>query len=245
MRGKFNKAYLGFTPEDLGLSPIEDVEISDPTPEVVADQVPDGELVVGTESFNMMSIFGKHLQMRAYSATSDPRSPVLYAPKDDGGVIFTTYVFGTIENPTPFGDLIAVLQTATEQDEVNIYIHSPGGCVCTGAMIASSIVACKAKVTTIAVGVCASAGSLIWSAGHVCHSTSMAAFMYHMSSHVDMGNSTKIMERAEAMTRYVRECLLVDAVGKGHITAKELEILSDKDENLWIPHLQMASRLLA
>lgn len=218
------------------------VEIKEP--ETVTSVEP---MVIGTESLKFIESFGKHLTMRAVTPLTTEGSKtvrVYYNVDESGKRIYWCYIFGVITEPAAFVELMSILDNAEADDEITIYISSPGGCVYAGSMVASCIVGCKAKVTTVAMGQCASAGSLIWSAGHACLAMKTAQFMYHMSSHWDGGNTVKVLERAGTQKRYVRDCLLADALQKGHITAEELELLVETENNLWINPMDMAQRLL-
>ena len=95
--------------------------------------------------------------------------------------------------------------------------------IAAGGLIASAVDYSKAKVRTIARGLCASAAALIHSAakpGNACV-TPFAMMLYHMSSHGDVGTSTIVEARAHNQVKYVNETLLNKALADGHITEEE------------------------
>ena len=152
---------------------------------------------------------------------------------------------GSITDMDGYVNLIDMLNRATDHYLFYLHIESGGGMVTTGATIASAIADCKGKVTTIAEGLCASAASLIWSAGHVCEVGDYAMFMYHMSSHADMNNSLYIAESAQQMVHYVQRCLMRNALKHGHITPEEHVKFCENKEEVWIPAATMRARIAA
>lgn len=138
---------------------------------------------------------------------------------------FTAYLTGEVRDVNNYVDLLDVLMTATESDEITIYIDSPGGLIAAGGLIASAIDHCAGSVKTIARGFCASAAALIHSAAKPGYATvtPFALMLYHMSSHCDQGVSTMIRSRADAQVKYVNEVLLKKALNDGHITQDEFD----------------------
>lgn len=173
-----------------------------------------------------------------------PYCPVYFVKKlENGGEEWGCDITGSIVDIPEYINLLDKLQTMTEKDVMQIYIDSPGGCVTTGTAICSLIDVCRGKVITHATAMCASAGSLIWSAGHECKVGSYALFMYHMSSHMDFGNSLGIKNNAEHCVNYVIRCLRMSAVKKGHITEEELNVLATTQRNVWIDAATMRDRV--
>ena len=58
--------------------------------------------------------------------------------------------------------------------------------------------------------------------------------LYHMSSHADMGVSTKIEQAAAKQVKYVNSTLLSKALAEGHITQDEFDRIQT-GENIIIP----------
>ena len=165
-------------------------------------------------------------------------------PNDTGGMEFSCYINGTIEDTDKYIALLEVLANMNDQDTITIYIDSPGGYIHSAVTICTHILLCPGHVTTVACGTCASAGSLIWSAGHTCLVTPTAALMWHMSSHVDMGDSIAIQDEAYLQIQFVRNALLQASVEKGHLTKEEAEeICSGPMVVKWINASEMQKRL--
>lgn len=176
------------------------------------------------------------------------RCPIIIMSETIDGVtkkIIHASIRGPIDDLDGYVPLIDTLNRATSDFIFKIHIQSGGGMVTTGATIASAIADCKGHVITIAEGLCASAASLIWSAGHECIVGNYAMFMYHMSSHADMGNSLYIKENAEKMTRYVEHCLMRNALANGHITPDQKIVFCENKDEVWISAKQMREQMLA
>ena len=155
------------------------------------------------------------------------------------------YIRGNIEDLDGYVNLIDALNIADSNYNFYIHIQSGGGMVTTGATIASAIAHTRGLVTTIAEGLCASAASLIWSAGRTCEVGDYAMFMYHMSSHADMNNSLYIAESARQMVHYVQNCLMRNALKHGHITPEEHVKFCENKEEVWISADEMRRRIAA
>ena len=144
---------------------------------------------------------------------------------------------------TYYAELLTLLRTLTSDSTVNIYIGSPGGSLHTGAMIANAIATSKAQVTTIAIGIVASAAALIWSYGHLRMVQDGVVLMFHMSSHVDCGNSRAIQIQAENVVRYVKEVAIDPLVEQGLLTPDEAETIIDRRRDLWLDSVTLKTRL--
>ena len=174
-----------------------------------------------------------------------PYCPIAVLGKNSkGGYVFDAKLSGVIEDVVDYLDLLECLSTMRENDELTITIDSPGGFVHSGTLICTHILACRGTVRTRAVGLCASAGSLIWSAGHICEVESTALLMWHMSSHQDMGNSLSIYNEAGLQVEFVKNVLLEASVAKGHITREEVDdICNNPNKNKYITAQEMQRRL--
>ncbi len=142
-----------------------------------------------------------------------------------------------------YADLLLLLATVSSDKQIDIYIGSQGGNLYCGGMIANAVKTCKAKTTTIASGMCASAAALIWAYGQTKKVQTGAVIMVHMSSHADWGNSEKIRGRAEFTVRYVKEVCIDPMLNAGLLTADEAECITDQRRDVWISSATMQARL--
>ena len=170
----------------------------------------------------------------------------LKSQNESGGKFFECFITSSIEGIHEYFGLLEILGMMVEGDEIDIYIASPGGLICSGSAISTMITECKGKVNTIATGICASAGSLIWSAGHHPKVEPTAVLMWHMSAHFASGNSKLIQIEAQRMVDHVKHVFLTASVEKGHITVEEMEIIcKEPDREIWISAEEMTKRLNA
>ena len=182
-----------------------------------------------------------------YRLAPDPESPVITISERKNENNHNDYVvhinkfisFGS----TYYAELLTLLRTIKKPTQVHIFISSPGGSLGTGAMIASAIKNCEAEVTTIAIGVIASAAALIWSYGHRKVAIDGSVVMFHMSSHGDYGNSTEVAITAMNAVRYVKEVAIDPLVAEGLLTAEEAETIIDRRQDLWLDSTQINERL--
>lgn len=217
-----------------------------------------GNISAGNEGFNSAKITtNKQTHKFTYeldqtTLTFDPKvydenswCPVYKIGKTDkGGDVWLSNITDSISDISEYLLLLDTLYNADVNDIIELNIASPGGYITTATQICTAIRACRGTVIGHASGMCASAGSLIWS---VCHEVTIgdgANFMWHMSSHGDCGNSLRIRNEADYQINYVRDVLLSISLSRGFITADEVDrICSNPDEAVWITAPMMRDRL--
>jgi len=163
---------------------------------------------------------------------------------EDGGDVWQTHINDEVSSLTNYFHMIDHIHRMKSGDIMYIDISSPGGYICTATQICSAISTTKGKVITKATGMCASAGSLIWSSGHECLIEDYALFMWHMSSHMDFGCTISIRDEADYQATYVKSVLLKVAFDKGFITEEEVDrICTDPNYAKWISANEMRQRV--
>lgn len=162
----------------------------------------------------------------------------------EGGNVYLCSITNCVTYLHEYIKLLNCLDTATANDIIEININSPGGYISTATQICTAIRNCKAKVRTHASGICASAGSLIWSVGHEVSVGDLALFMWHMSSHSDSGNSIAIHDEAGFQIEYVKNVLLNISLESGFITSEEMNLIcTNPDDAVWISAEEMRRRI--
>lgn len=139
-----------------------------------------------------------------------------------GGELITVSLVGEIGPITQYLEVFEVLDTATEKDQVRIVLDTPGGDVYTTQQIVGRMESCKAKVTTVASGLVASAGTFIWLYGQEQEIERWARFMFHSSLHGDWGKSLTIKENATELVKFMAS-ILSDAEKRGILLAAEVQ----------------------
>ena len=147
-----------------------------------------------------------------------------------GGELITVSLVGEIGPITQYLEMFEALDTANENDQVRIVLDTPGGDVYTSQQIVGRMESCKAKVTTVASGLVASAGTFIWLYGQKQEIERWARFMFHSSLHGDWGKSLAIQENAAELVKFMAQ-ILSNAERRGILIAAEVQrILKGKGD---------------
>jgi len=181
----------------------------------------------------------------AISLDSDDRGiSIVEQSNSDNTVDYSVYICGEILQSADYAaELVTLLHTLSDTSKVTIFINSPGGSLMSGSAIAGAISASRAKVTTVAVGMVASAAAFIWSHGHTVTVEPTAIAMFHMSSHGDYGNSKMIAINAENTVKYVTDISLKKAVDLGLLTPEDVEDLVDRRRDVYLDAATIVQRL--
>src|SRR5574344_1440687 len=162
----------------------------------------------------------------------------------NGGSVFCCNINSAVGGLSDYFILLEHICNMNVNDVLVIKIASPGGSITTATQICSFMEDCKGTIITHACGLCASAGSLIWSCGHMCTIGNSALFMWHMSSHADCGNTVAIEQNANSLRNYVRDVLLKNSLEKGFIKQEEItNIYTKANFTCWITAQEMRKRL--
>lgn len=136
-----------------------------------------------------------------------------------------------ITAPEDFRDEIHAIRTAAPNDEVVLYINTPGGRLDTTKSIVSAIIQTEASVTAQVEGTVASAGTIIACACPNVLIMPHTEFMVHSA----YGGAVDSVRNAEAQISFVREQTeaLMRDVYKDFLTDEELDYIFNGRE-LWI-----------
>lgn len=150
------------------------------------------------------------------------------------------YMVKEIGEVDPFLDMINVLKTAEQHDTIFIYLNTPGGNLSTAIQIISAIRQSNATVVTCLEGEVASAGTMIFLAGHKHVVNPNCTFMIHNYSTWLGGKGNEVSLRVKYFEKYFRK-LAVDLYGN-FLTESELEdVVNGKD--LWMDSEEVLDRL--
>lgn len=187
-----------------------------------------------------------------------PDGPVVFQTGDDQYKVFLYGPVGLVNKTalTPTGvatvqsnsamfsyeNLVSLLLSLDEDQNVSIYIDTPGGDVSWMSRLISAMNRSKATITTIATGAVMSAGGPIWLAGDIKKINDAAIFMFHNSAHGDGGSSPMIKGSAIALDAYVQDLLIAPFIKAGLLTPDEKAKI-DKRINVYIDAATMQDRL--
>jgi ATP-dependent Clp protease protease subunit len=150
------------------------------------------------------------------------------------------YMTKVIEEVDAYLDMINVLKTAEQHDTIFIYLNTPGGNLYTSIQIISAIRNSSATVVTCMEGMVASAGTLIFLAGHKHVVNANCTFMIHNYSHGVWGKGNEVALQVKHSEAYFKQ-LATDLYGK-FLTAQEIEeVINGKD--MWLSSDEVMSRL--
>lgn len=132
-------------------------------------------------------------------------------------------------------DVLAQLSGATEQDTINVSIHSPGGDMFDGLAIYNALKAHPAKVVATVEGLAASAASLIAMAADEIRMPNNAYMMIHNPWGFVGGDAAVMMEAADLFDRWANTTAAIYAKRAG-ITVEEARAL--QDQTIWMDGTQ-------
>jgi len=143
-----------------------------------------------------------------------------------------------------YTQLINLIMSLPANFILHIYICSPGGAVATTFQILSALGRCKAKIVTHNIGIAASCGSLLLSAGNEIYIAPQATTMFHGSAHGGFDKSIRLKSNAEHIVKNM-EYVFGKMIAKGILTQEEYENIMKKDVEYFIPADVMTERLKA
>ncbi len=149
------------------------------------------------------------------------------------------FLVGEIDSETSTSAVTELLTMASEsEEEITIYINSPGGSVIDGLAIFDTINYIKPKVSTVVIGLAASMASFLSSSGQkgMRYALPNSEFLIHQPlGGIDYGQQTEIQIVADHIkkTREKLESILAKNTGKSieqiHIDCERDKYLSAKE----------------
>lgn len=139
-----------------------------------------------------------------------------------------------------FVDLVNILKTAEPHDTIFIYIGTPGGDLAIALRIVNAIKMCNGTVITVLDGQVASAGTLIFLAGHKKMVFPHCGFMVHtvsLGTEGTLHNTSAYLKFSESW--WLGIC---NEYYKGFLTDDELQRVI-KNEELWLSSTDVMDRL--
>lgn len=145
-------------------------------------------------------------------------------------------ILGTPVNDTVASSIVAQLLFLDSQDsekDINLYINSPGGVVSAGMAIYDTMQYVKSDVATTCVGMAASMGAVLLTAGTKGkrHALPHSRVMIHQPLGGVRGQASDIEIEAQEILRLKRELSRILADHSGQDIEK---IIEDSDRNKWM-----------
>lgn len=150
------------------------------------------------------------------------------------------YIISEIGDVSQYLELIQTLKTAEQHDTIFIYLNTEGGSLTTTIQILSAMKQCNATIITCLEGEVASAGTMIFLAGHKYLVNPNCSFMVHNYRGGILGRGQEIAAEAKFHELYVKR--LYDDVYSEFLSQDEISsILEGKD--IWMTSDQVIERL--
>lgn len=142
---------------------------------------------------------------------------------------------------SPINDVVAssivaqllFLEAEDPEKDINMYINSPGGVVSAGMAIYDTMQYVKCKVATTCIGMAASMGAVLLTAGAEGKRSALpnARIMIHQPLGGAQGQASDIEIEAREILRIKQQLSEIIA---GHAKRKVEEIIQDSDRNKWM-----------
>lgn len=151
----------------------------------------------------------------------------------------TIFLDRGIGAPEDYRDEMMILDSATPEDDVSIYINCMGGRLDTGLMLINGIRTCKATVTAYvheaaSMATCIALACDNWVLGEFSY------FMLHTATWHAFGKDQEVLSQVDFMKGYVDQFL--KSMYTGFLTSQELLTLS-KGQDKWVPREELQMRL--
>lgn len=145
-------------------------------------------------------------------------------------------ILGTPINDAVASSIVAQLLFLESQDaekDINLYINSPGGVVSAGMAIYDTMQYIKCDVATTCVGMAASMGAVLLTAGSAGKRNSLphSRVMIHQPLGGVQGQASDIEIEAQEILRIKRE---LSAIIASHCGKEVDDIIRDSDRNKWM-----------
>lgn len=153
---------------------------------------------------------------------------------------YDVYLDDEILDPSNYRELISLLMNASETDQINLYINSPGGNLDSATSIITAMQCCSGEVTAYLMGACHSAASIITMYCTQVHVFNSAYMMAHTASFGSVGNTSTIKAHTDFTVAQVEK--LLDDAYEGFLTKDELAKVKNGVE-VWFDNEQIVTRL--
>jgi len=164
------------------------------------------------------------------------------SPMASGGMRYIAPIVEPIFEIDDYCQLLHVLSSATEKDEVVIKLASPGGSIEIGIMICNAIFNSKAQVLTQVTGIAASIAAVIWCCGKKRSISPTATLMFHMPSGFAGGKTADMEEQAGFFQNYFKD--LLKKITANILTEEEYIDMVNGRRDIFISYADLKARLV-
>ncbi|HDR9103481.1 TPA: ATP-dependent Clp protease proteolytic subunit [Burkholderia vietnamiensis] len=170
---------------------------------------------------------------------------------DEGPVlkVFTTqkvhnehsiYLSTPVAEPAAYDEVCHLLRIANEEDQVKLYLNTPGGALISGLALIQAMRESKATITTILNPQAFSMGALIFLCGDVRVAPPNSLLMFHHYSGGQSGKGNELVAELAATSTWFEEAM--QNTCSPFLTKKEIkDVLEGKD--IWMGSTEINRRL--
>lgn len=155
---------------------------------------------------------------------------------------YSIFLDNTLESPQEMRHAIQTFLVAQEQDNIFVFLNSPGGSVSSGQAFLNAMQQAEAPVTVIGSGDICSMGAIILSAAESFQLDPFASVMYHPCTSGYSGNFADIIGYAEFSKS--RTELLLNYYTIGILTAAELQSIHEQKREIWLNTEEFTDRFI-
>lgn len=153
---------------------------------------------------------------------------------------YSVYLSNPVVGPAAYDELCHLLRSVNENDQVKLYINTPGGALISGLAIIQAMRDSKATITTILNPQAFSMGALIFLAGDEKVAPPNSLLMFHHYSGGQSGKGNELVAELSATNAWFEEAM--HNICAPFLTKKELrDVLQGKD--LWMGSTEINRRL--
>lgn len=153
---------------------------------------------------------------------------------------YSIYLSNPVVEPDVYDEVCHLLRSVSENDEVKLYLNTPGGALISGMAIIQAMRDCKATITTILNPQAFSMGALMFLAGDQKVAPPNSLLMFHNYSGGMSGKGNEQVAELSAINAWFEEAM--HNICSPFLTKKELrDVLQGKD--LWMSSAEINRRL--
>lgn len=168
----------------------------------------------------------------------EEKPPYSYAPI---GYTYKFHIKGQIGSPDEFEEIIDVIDGATEKDILEVHLNTEGGDITTTLELVYSLKKSPAHKHMVICGLCASAGTIIMTAGDSFEIEPHCSFMFHNYSGGSYGKGNEVHAQVEFERKWSKN--LMSMVYKDVLTTSEIKKMLD-GQDYWMTATEVAERIV-
>lgn len=153
---------------------------------------------------------------------------------------YDVYLDDEITEPSNYRELISLLMNAGPDDQINLFINSPGGNLDSACAIITAMQCSNAEIKAFLMGAAHSAASMITMYCTQVHVFNSAYMMAHTASFGSVGNTSTVKSHTDFTVAQVEK--LLDDAYEGFLTKEELAKVKNGVE-VWFDSEQIVARL--